>query len=269
MRNRYFQKRRFIRYILFVGVALVSITVALRGMTLLAHSISSSTAMTELTARLQQVLDKANAKGDVKVDENGGPNLIGESAAQVNEIYAEMQKVREENLARPAEQREIAIQNIQHFLVEASLKGNVTYQSTVLSPYDTAVTEYYVIDRLFALVNPQTNQVMQLAPAPFRIDEEPIQYDTTARYSPAQLEIKARQFIHEQVPSIALDSLSPNYSNKDGTAYFFEWEKSSAERIYVGFTIGGDFLSYLNTLDLVDSSSVNSKLYLPVISGSK
>jgi hypothetical protein len=78
-------------------------------------------------------------------------------------------------------------------------------------------------------------------------------YDNTPRYNPQELESLAKQLITKNAPSVNLEKLTTNHSNKS-TNYFFRWEDRSQKTtegylyIQVGFSQGGTLLGYINTL---------------------
>ncbi len=202
----------------------------------------------ELTEQLQRVLDTAVADNQLVTDEYGNKVLAPEPAQQAQQLQAEIQSAYEEERARPAEQRAQAIENLQGFLEDAGIEGEIQYRRAILSPYDEATVEYYEIGKYDAMISMGNDRILQFGPRSLSPGEEPIQYNEAPEYSPEELEDMARAFIRKRAPEINLDELTPDHGNKDGTNYFFQWKRSSEERIHVGYTVGGDFLSYLDTL---------------------
>ncbi len=156
--------------------------------------------------------------------------------------------------ARSETERQAAIANIRACLGKPDLA--IEYKSTVRSAdkYDV-VSEIYVSGGDYIEVDRRTNQVIQIGPA-----SQSKAYDTTARYTPAQLETMARAFIARCAGNVHLDTLTANHGNKGGVNYFFRWEDNNRSLdfgmhpfIQVGLTRGGDLLGYVNTLRLVSA----------------
>lgn len=78
-------------------------------------------------------------------------------------------------------------------------------------------------------------------------------YDNTSRYNSQELETMARQFIAKNASNVNLEKLTLTQGNK-GMNYFFRWEDKSQKTleeypfIQVGFSQGGTFIGYINTL---------------------
>ena len=66
----------------------------------------------------------------------------------------------------------------------------------------------------------------------------------------------ARAFVAKNAPEVKLDNLTANFGDKEGVNYFFRWEDITRENedmhpfIQVGFSRGGDLLSYTDSLGL-------------------
>jgi len=70
------------------------------------------------------------------------------------------------------------------------------------------------------------------------------------------LEVKAREFIAKNALNADLSKLTASTGEKSGTNFFFRFTDESRKIdgtkpfVQVGFTVGGDLLSYTNTLGL-------------------
>ncbi len=161
-------------------------------------------------------------------------------------------------MARPAAARQAAIANVRAFGRNPNLA--VEYKSTAKSAYGSnVISEFYVVaddPYDYYEVDTRNDQIVQFGPSPLPRGMQQKPHDTTPRFSPEQLEQMARTFITERT-SVNLSSLTPNHGNKGETNYFFRWENRTQvikdgghPLIQVGFTRGGDLLSYTNTLNM-------------------
>lgn len=207
-----------------------------------------------LTDKLRQVTDQELATGQ-KIQTERGVYLTGESAAKVEALHQQAAEAYQAIFARPESERQAAITSIRSFAQKPDLP--VEYKSTAKSSYNSEVlAEYYVVGPDYYELDTRTNQVIQFGPAPLPWSEKPKQYDTTPRYTPEQLEALARTFIAERT-KVDLTQLTPNHGDKGGVNFFFRWEDRTRARpdgsypfIQVGFTRGGDLLSYTNSLGM-------------------
>jgi hypothetical protein len=134
----------------------------------------------------------------------------------------------------------------------------IIYRGRVSSSYaPDVITEIYYVDTDQYEVNVETGQVIQFGARPLSPSEQPRTYDTSNRYTPSELEAMAVSFIAKHAPEVNLNSLTPAHSNKEEINYFFRWEDASGKTlmgmrafIQVGFSRGGDLLSYTNALGL-------------------
>lgn len=178
---------------------------------------------------------------------------------------------------RPAQDRQQAVAAIRAFAQNGALTP--TYARTTKLAYNaTKLAEVYYAGLDEYLVDPATNTIVQFGPRPRNSGEAAGPVDTTARFTRAELEQRARAFIAERVPSADLARLTLTVSAKRGsvptgkegakpapaatdqpTAFFFRWEDRQAQApdprviaarpfVQVGFSVGGDVLSYTNTL---------------------
>jgi hypothetical protein len=247
--NKMADRKIFLLIVTILLVSVIGITSFFtRGTLLAAQTDSPESLISRLTELLEATLAEAEFNGGVTTDENGNSRLTGSSAQKVDEIYQKVSEIRQAMDERPPEEREKAKENIRRLLNNAGLEGDIQYQSTASSPYDGHPAEYYVINKYQAIVDIATDRVLQLGPSPFPVGETPIEYNTTPLYTPEELEQRARTLLMEQVPGLNLDELVPSHGDKLGTHLFYRWEKNTEERIQVGFTVGGDFLSYSDTL---------------------
>lgn len=136
--------------------------------------------------------------------------------------------------------------------------ATIIFQGRGLSSYaPNEMIEIYYVGADQYEVDTNTSQVIQFGPRPLSIGEQPKEYDTSNRYTPEELKAKAVSFIAKHAPGINLNSLTPAHSDKEKVNYFFRWEDTSGKTfmgmhpfIQVGFSRGGDLLSYTNTLGL-------------------
>lgn len=207
-----------------------------------------------LTDKLRQVTNQELATGQ-KVQTERGVYLTGESATRVQALHQEAAQAYQAIIARPESEHQAAITSIRSFAQKPDLP--VEYKSIAKSSYNNEVlAEYYIVGQDYYELDTRTNQVIQFGPASLQPGEKPKQYDTTPRYTPEQLEAMARAFIAERT-KVDLTQLTPNHGNKGDVNFFFRWEDRTRERqdgsypfIQVGFTRGGDLLSYTNSLDM-------------------
>lgn len=140
----------------------------------------------------------------------------------------------------------------------------IMYHGESLSPYAPGtVTDIYYVGTDQYEVDITSVQVIQFGPRPLLTNEQSREYDTTDRYTSDELEVMAVSFITKHAPDVDLNALIPAHGNKEEINYFFRWEDSLKNGlvgirpfIQVGFSRGGDLLSYTNTLGLVGPANV-------------
>ncbi|MDQ5826167.1 MAG: hypothetical protein M3441_18395 [Chloroflexota bacterium] len=242
----------------------------------LTHRISASEqpvsgAKVALWKSVSQASEQEMKAGHL-VDTHFGKVFAGASAEKINILEERAEKEYDKTLARPENQRAIAVANIRAFAKNPSLP--VVYHSTAKAHGKSGLTsvEIYYAGQDQYVVSRQSNKVLQAGERPRGQNEPGKQYDMTPRYSQVQLEAMARTFIAEHAPDVELTTLAPNHGSKGAvgptvkngaysagvtsdTNYFFRWEDLSGTVptdgrdvpfIQVGFTVGGTFLSYHN-----------------------
>ncbi len=203
-----------------------------------------------------------------------GRYFTGDSAKKMEELHRQTQQQIDSIIARPESERQGAVEAIRAFAKNPA--AEVVYQQTSKMPYGDSIAQvevYYVgLDQYVVL--PDGNKIVQVGERPRPMGVAGKEYDMTPRYDKAQLEQMALAFIKEHAPEVDLSKLNAQFgskgaveaNNKGGTQnagtpqdtnYFFRWEDptpnlTGAPRdvafIQVGFSIGGTFLSYNNTL---------------------
>jgi len=196
--------------------------------------------------------------------------LIAEPASEaernatiVEQVIASLRFVRIAPLSpRPEAQRQAAIANIRTCLGKPDLV--VEYKSTARSTYRYELTSEFYLNSLELIeVDTRTNQVVQIGPVPMPLIATPKPLDFTPRYTPEQLQAMARAFI-ARCANIDLGKLTYNQGEKGGgPSYFFRWQNETPPKpaegypfIQVGYTRGGDFLSFGNTLGLASQPGI-------------
>lgn len=190
------------------------------------------------------------------------------SKAQINTLQSE-NRLR----SRPDQDRQNAVNQVARFAKVSA--ADVRYERAGKSSYaSSAPVELYVVGADQYEVNMLTDEIIQVTPAPRPENVGPKTYNNKPIYASAELEAKARSLISAQ-SRVRVDALTANHmekvisvgaSNKPGSPassdvapivyHFFRWEDRSrnlegmAPFIQVGFSSGGDLLSYTNTLSL-------------------
>ncbi|MFZ3069603.1 MAG: hypothetical protein WA110_00555 [Anaerolineaceae bacterium] len=102
-----------------------------------------------------------------------------------------------------------------------------------------------------------SGQLVEIMP----IDDQKMIYNFNPLYSEDELQKMAIDFILWINPEIDFDSLNPSVGNKDQMTYFFRWEDDSLlPFIQVGFSAGGEFLNYTNSLGLKPKISLENSI---------
>jgi WD40-like Beta Propeller Repeat len=196
--------------------------------------------------------------------------LIAEPASEaernatiVEQVIASLRFVRSVPLSPRLEaQRQAAIANIRSCLGKPDLM--VEYKSTARSTYRYDLTsEFYLNGGDSIEVDTRTNQVVQIGPAAQPPGVTPKPLDFTPRYTPEQLQAMARAFI-ARCANVDLSKLAYNQGEKGGGPnYFFRWQNETPPKpaegypfIQVGYSRGGDFLSFGNTLGLASQAGI-------------
>ncbi len=235
-----------------VGVALLTGLVT----AVSAQSVNPQDTLNALTEQMRGRAEQAvNAGQTTKGPHEGEVAFTGETAKQLEELRRQGSNAKEATLARPASERAAAVAKIRAFSGNQGL--NPQYVSTAKSSYSNAViAEFYMVGQDYIEVDTRTNQIVQFGPAPVAKGQPAKEYNTEAKFTPEQLEAKAREFIAKNAPDANLSNLKASTGEKGGTNYFFRFTDESKDVegvkafVQVGFTVGGDLLSYTNTLGL-------------------
>ena len=266
--------RHFVRLIAFgLLILLGGATTGLLTQRISASEQPVSQRRADLSKSLSQAAEQEMKSGQL-VDTPQGRVFVGASAEKLNALQQRAEKEYDQMLARPENQRAEAVANIRAFAKSPSLP--VVYQSTAKAHGKGGLTlvEIYYAGPDQYVVSRQTNRVLQAGERPRGQNDPGKQYDMTPQYNQAQLEAMARKFIAEHAPEVDLTALTAHHGSKgkveptvkngvhssgtlSDTNYFFRWEDTSGTAasdgrdmpfIQVGFTVGGTFLSYHNSV---------------------
>lgn len=257
-------RRKEVKYMTIKTKVKATILPAIAGVAVLAGLVTAVSAQSvnpqdTLNALTEQMRTKAeqavNAGQTTKGPHEGEVAFTGETAKQLEELRRQGSNAKEATLARPAPERGAAVAKIRAFTGNQGLNPN--YVSTAKSSYsNTAIAEYYSVGQDYFEVNTATNEIVQFGPAPVAKGQPAKEYNTEAKFTPEQIEAKAREFIAKNAPDANLSNLKASTGEKGGTNFFFRFTDESRKVedvqpfVQVGFTVGGDLLSYTNTLGL-------------------
>lgn len=151
--------------------------------------------------------------------------------------------------------QEKAISEIRNFMNDGNLK--IQYANESKFAYDGSIDEDIYISEFDQFeINSKTGKVLQFGPKPSVIGGKQKAYDYSNKYTEAELEKMAKDFIVEHNPGLNLDQLTATGGNKEEKNYFFRWENRARKIdgaypfIVVGFTNGGSVLSYVNAIEI-------------------
>lgn len=240
-----------IKYIL-PSLAIAAIVVGVTAVS--AQSLTPQERLESLTSQLKGVAEEARNNGSVTTDAHGETVFSADTAKEVESLRKQASDALSESLARPASERAAAVSNM-----KALLASDVSpeYVSTSRSSYDyETYAEFYRVGPDYFEVDTETNKIIQFGPAPVKPGDKAKVYNTEAKFSQEELEAQARDFIAKNDPAADLGSMEASVGEKLGTNFFFRWTDTSKKVgedsafVQVGFTTGGDLLSYTNTLSL-------------------
>lgn len=146
-------------------------------------------------------------------------------------------------------------------LIESIEGSTVQYSGKDRTGYNRFIrVDRYNGRQFYYLVDPTSSQIIEVMPIP----EVSFEVDTTQKYTEQELEQKAREFVTKAASDLVLAELTPAFGNKNGLTYFFRWEDKNKKLegvqpafIQVGFSAGGDFLNYVNTLPIASEEESN------------
>ncbi len=226
-----------------------------------AGAFASSDSGKTAQEKIQSLLDKLKVaseneqKNGQLVDTPQGKVFAGESEEKMKNLHDETQAQIDALIARPESERQKAVGEIKKFANKQDL--SVNYKGTNKSIYNSAMMEeVYTTDYDQYEIDVRNNKIVQFGPKPLTVGEKGKAFNTEDKYSKSELETMARQFIAKNAPEVKLDDLSANFGDKEGVNFFFRWEDTTREIedmhpfIQVGFSRGGDLLSYTDTLGL-------------------
>lgn len=237
-----------------IGVGAVLIVLLVGGV--VAVSASTTTTKDQVDAllnKLRVASERELVTGQTEeiFDENV---FVGESAKKMHRLHDETQKKVDALLARSQRDRMQAVDKVRAFAKDSNV--NVEYKNTSKASYNSNVSvEFYQAGEYRYEVNAKTNEIIQVDVPPRAIGQEPKAYDFSSRYTEDELYEMAVQFITKRT-DVDLESLNLHRGNKEGMTYFFRWEDKTrkTEEMYpfvqVGFSRGGDFLNFTNSLEL-------------------
>jgi hypothetical protein len=267
---------RFVKLVaagVLVAAVIVLVNVVAQIQTGSAQGQPASDRINALEQRLGQASQQEMKTGQL-TDTPHGQYFTGDSATKMEDMHQKTQQEIDAIIARPESERQGAIDAIRAFAKDPGVQ--VVYQQTLKMPYDggAAQVEVYYVGLDQYVVLPEGNKIVQVGERPRLPGEAGRQYDMTPRYDREQLEKIAIAFITERAPEVDLSKLTPRFGSKGAVAandkngvhyagtpqdtnYFFRWEDDTPNStgdardvpfIQVGFSIGGTFLSYTNTL---------------------
>ena len=230
--------------------------VVLTGLVTVVSAQSGPVSVDALTDQLKARAEQAVNAGQVANGKHDGEKVFtGDAAKELGELHKKASDAKSQSLARPASERAAAVAKIRAFSGNQGL--NPEYASTARSSYNSKVNaEFYRVGADYFEVDTRTNEIVQFGPAPMENGETAKAYNTEAKFSPEQLEAKAREFIAKNASNADLSKLEASTGEKSGTNFFFRWTDESRDIdgtkpfVQVGFTTGGDLLSYTNSLGL-------------------
>jgi hypothetical protein len=253
MKTQYSKKK----ILKLAGVTALTLALGIGVTSAFASSDSGRTTQEKIQAlldKLQTASQHEQETGQL-VDTPQGKVFAGESAQKMEKMHDETRAQIDALIARPESERQKAVGEIKKFADKQDLAVN--YKNTAKSVYNPAVLEeVYATDYDQYEVDARNNKIIQFGPRPLNAGEKGKKFDNTARYSKGELETIARAFIAKNAPEVKLDDLTANFGDKESVNYFFRWEDTSREIedmhpfIQVGFSRGGDLLSYTNSLGL-------------------
>lgn len=253
MKTQYSKKK----ILKLAGVASLALALGIGTASAFASSDSGKTAQEKIQSLLDKlrVASENEQKNGQLVDTPQGKVFAGESADKMKKLHDETMAEVDALTARPESERQKAVIEIKKFADKQDLA--VDYKYTGKSVYNTGVMEeVYTTDYDQYEVDARNNRIIQFGPRPLGIGQEPKKFDTTNRYSKSELETMAREFIAKNAPEVKLDDLVAKVGDKEGVNFFFRWEDTSREIedmhpfVQVGFSRGGDLLSYTDTIGL-------------------
>lgn len=234
------------------SLALAAIVVGVTAVS--AQGLTPEERVESLTNQIKGVAEDATARGDLTTDVHGEPVYSADVVQEVEGLRQQASDAISETLARPASERVAAIASMKTMLGD---EVSPEYESTSRSSYDyDTYAEFYRVGPDYFEVDMETNKVIQFGPAPMKPGDEAKVYNTEAKFTKEDLEAKARDFIAKNDPAADLNSMDVSVGEKLGTNFFFRWTDTSKKVgednafVQVGFTTGGDLLSYTNTLSL-------------------
>src|SRR3972149_3974072 len=208
-----------------------------------------------LTQKLKDAVADAQKNGEFYIDEqHGGERLYaGETAKKIKALEKEVGNEIRELKARPAEERAKTIAAVNAFndkylyKVPEQPKQVVQYGGRVgnVQGTKTGSTESYYSQDYAYVVDYQTGKVLDVTIRAHEVGEPDWFIDLTPRYTKAQLEQMAVDFIAEQKLGVDLATLKVDHSQKIGT-FFFNWYGEGGKHLQVGFAQGGQLISYTN-----------------------
>lgn len=226
--------------------------------------------MAILIGQLRAATERELQEGQTTVDDRGRRLFVGETAAKMRALHDETAKQVDELIARPARQRQTAVDIAASFAADPSIaralgqglaRGSIEYNHTSKSPYNESVpVEIYRSGAAQFEISALNDEILQFGPRPLTDEQEsPVALDLTPRFRQADLLGQVRRFLGRRGGNLNLNALTTRVSDKDGLVYFFRWEDESREVagahpfVQVGITAGGEVVSYTNTLGLPDS----------------
>lgn len=206
-----------------------------------------------LTQKLKDAVADAQKNGEFYTDEHGERLYAGETAKKIKAVEKEVGDEIRELKARPAEDRAKTIAAIDAFndkylyKIPEQPKQVVQYGGRVgnVQGTSTANTESYYSQDYAYVIDYKTGKVLDVTIRAHEKGEPDWFIDLTPRYTKAQLEQMAVDFIAEQKLGVDLNTLKADHGQKVGT-FFFNWYGDGGKHLQVGFAQGGQLISYTN-----------------------
>lgn len=206
-----------------------------------------------LEQKLTDAVADAQKNGEFTTDKHGERVYAGETAKKIRAVEQEIGNEIRELKARPQEDRAKTIAAVNAFndkyLYKApgQPKQVVQYggRTTQVQGHPTISTESYYSQDYAYVVDYQTGKLLDVTIRAHEKGEPDWFMDLTPRYTEAQLEQMAKDFIADQKLGVDLNSLKADHGKKVGT-FFFNWYGENGDHLQVGYTQGGQLISYTN-----------------------
>ncbi len=181
-------------------------------------------------------------------------NYSEDAEERAKDLHDRAQTEADALIARPEAQRQEAEKKVREFLNDDSV--TVEYDRTTKSTYDNnRIAEVYFAGKDQIEIYIDTNEVVQFGPRPLGQGVAPDDYLTSPVKTTEELRLIAEEFINKNSSAdISRDDLEFKIGEKLDIV-FFRWTDSAKQLqngmmafAQVGISIGGEVVSYTNTL---------------------